>query len=245
MKTRLEVREQVLLCEKCDLHTKVRAPVPFTGPSPTDIAIMGEAPGHNEDKKGAPFCGPAGLLLRRELTQAGIDPERVFIFNAVCCFPREYGKARRPSDGELQACAPNRNAQLALAQPKWLLVLGGTALGVLRTDLKISKARGRPFCLFPDLPERAVVFPTYHPSAALRNGNFLKAFQEDLRSFKELVEHADVLGWIDHLPTTCIVCGEESDPWVCDLQGVVYCQEHQWSGRGNASWANVKAAEAK
>lgn len=231
--SRIGVREQVLCCERCDLHKTCRAPVPFVGPSPSLIAILGEAPGHNEDVKGQPFIGPAGMLLNRELKKVGLDPEGIFIFNAASCFPHDpkTGKARRPTDDELKACAPNRYAQLALARPRYLLVLGGTALYAIRPDLKISKSRGRPFCLLPNEPEGTIVFPTYHPSAALRNGNFLKSFQEDLGTFVELTNGA----WVDYLPTDCSTCGVECDPWFCDAHGIVFCSTHRF-GHSRQEW---------
>lgn len=193
---------------------------------------MGEAPGYNEDQKNQPFIGPAGLLLTRELKKVGIDTEQVFIFNAVSCFPHEGKKARRPSDEELKACAPNRYAQLALARPKWLLVLGGTALYALRPDLKISKSRGRPFCLLPNEPEGTVVFPTFHPSAALRNGNFLRSFQQDLETFVRMRQSSH---WIDWLPDTCSTCGVGADPWYCDAHGIVFCTTHHY-GHSKQEW---------
>lgn len=222
--SRVAVREQVLTCERCDLYKKCRAPVPFIGPSSALLAILGEAPGHNEDVKGQPFIGPAGLLLTRELKKVEVDPEQAFIFNAVSCFPHKDGKARRPTDDEIKACAPNRYAQLALARPRVLLVLGGTALYSLRPDLKISKARGRPFCLLPNEPKGIIVLPAYHPSAALRNGNFLTALQEDLATLACVLK--DPEQWVDHLPNSCSTCGEVADPWRCDAHGIVYCETH-------------------
>jgi uracil-DNA glycosylase family 4 len=229
--SRVGVREQVLCCERCALYKTCRSPVPFVGPSPAFIAVLGEAPGHNEDVKGKPWCGPAGMLLNRELKKVGVDPEQAFLLNAVSCFPHEGNRARRPSDDELKACAPNRYAQLALARPRYLLVLGGTALYSLRPDLKISKSRGRPFCLLPNEPEGTIVFPSYHPSAALRNGNFLKAFQEDLATFVEMTQGS----WVDHLPTNCSTCGVEADPWFCDAVGIVYCSTHRF-GHSRQEW---------
>ena len=41
--------------------------------------IVGETPGDIEDKKGQVFVGPAGRLLRRAMSEVGINAESVYI----------------------------------------------------------------------------------------------------------------------------------------------------------------------
>jgi DNA polymerase len=36
-----------------------------------------------EDRRGLPFVGPAGHLLRRAVDDAGLDPAHLYITNAV------------------------------------------------------------------------------------------------------------------------------------------------------------------
>jgi uracil-DNA glycosylase len=56
---------------------------------------VGEQPGDQEDRAGEPFVGPAGRLLDRALTDAGIDRSTVYLTNAVMHFRfTERGKRR-------------------------------------------------------------------------------------------------------------------------------------------------------
>src|SRR3990167_8778362 len=52
-------------------------------PSGRRLAIVGEAPGADEEVAGEPFVGASGRLLRLILSQSGITPEACFIGN-VC-----------------------------------------------------------------------------------------------------------------------------------------------------------------
>jgi DNA polymerase len=80
--------------------------------------MIGEQPGDAEDRSGLPFVGPAGMLLDRALTAAGIARESVFFTNAVKHFkwtPR--GKRRihkTPSQREVAACLDWLDAELRL-----------------------------------------------------------------------------------------------------------------------------------
>lgn len=82
---RLLLRERILDCTACDLHSTSSGPVPFSGPAPASYAIVGEAPGAEEDLRGEPFLGKSGQLLRRMLEGAGLDPVEAFIANTVSC----------------------------------------------------------------------------------------------------------------------------------------------------------------
>ena len=71
------------------------------------MMLVGEQPGDAEDRAGKPFVGPAGDMLRRALTEAGIDPADVYITNAVKHFSWEPRGIRRihktPAQREIAA----------------------------------------------------------------------------------------------------------------------------------------------
>lgn len=228
---RLEVREQVLCCEACELHKVGSGPVPFSGPTPAYLAIVGEAPGRQEDKRGEPFIGPAGELLRDALVGAGISPSTVFFANAASCFPD-----RTPTGAEVNACGINLEDQLALADPRWVCLLGGVALSTLRPDLKISKARGH--VLVPERPWK--VFVTFHPSYALRQAKGETILRADLTRLADMMEAPEwsdpdhrgepVAGWIPLSDTSCVACGTDEEDMVehdlalrFDNMGATYC----------------------
>src|SRR5439155_720777 len=107
----------------------------------------GEQPGNEEDLEGHPFVGPAGRLLRRALADAGIDPEGVYITNAVKHFKFEpRGKRRihqKPTAVEVKACRPWLEAEVALMRPRVIVCLGATAAQtVFGAAHRVTKQRG-------------------------------------------------------------------------------------------------------
>jgi DNA polymerase len=88
-------------CIGCRLSHVRKNAVPWSGPAPAPIAACGEAPGMQENEKGVPFVGPAGQLLNKLLKEIGLDRDKIFVFNTVCCRPPGN---RTPLPDELAAC---------------------------------------------------------------------------------------------------------------------------------------------
>jgi len=73
---------ELLYCQDCDLVKQCKRPVlPSSGRY--NLAIVGEAPGPNEDKQGEGFVGRAGDLVWKELGQYGLI-RRFFTCNELC-----------------------------------------------------------------------------------------------------------------------------------------------------------------
>jgi uracil-DNA glycosylase len=156
-------------CHGCDLWERATQTVFGQGPAPAPVMLVGEQPGDREDIEGAPFVGPAGQLLDRALTEAGIDREKVFVTNVVKHFKwRPSGKRRlheKPNKVEVAACHPWLEAELALVQPQALVCLGATAAGaLLGPKVKVTQLALTP------VPSSlaSLVVATLHPSAILR-----------------------------------------------------------------------------
>ena len=147
--------------------------------------MVGEQPGNDEDVAGRPFVGPAGKLLDRALERAGIDRGDVYVTNVVKHFkwdPR--GKRRihaKPNAGEIRACLPWLEAELALVEPEVIVCLGATAAqALLGKSFKVSRQRGT---LVPS-PLAPIVSATVHPSSILRAPDD-EARREEMRRFVE------------------------------------------------------------
>lgn len=219
---RLDVMEQVITCEACDLVTGCTGPVFMTGPTPARIVVLGEAPGKQEDEQGAPFVGPAGQLMRRTLTDAGFDVDADIVFvNTVSCLPNRSPTAPTPEWEHVIACTPNKNDQIELADPRLVLTVGKVALKSCRRELDM-KVRGRPF-----LHNGRVTFATYHPSAALRNGNYEEAMLADVAAFRELYDAYVVRGeeWTKFIPDQCAGCSSIDVIWF-EAAGLGWCEIH-------------------
>src|SRR5688500_12777815 len=163
------LRKQAAGCRRCDLWKRGTQTVFGEGPSGASVMLVGEQPGDQEDLAGAPFVGPAGQLLRESLVEAGLDPEEVYLTNAVKHFKWEpRGKRRiheKPNREEIAACRPWLEAELAVVQPRVLVCLGATAAqALLGRDVRVTRDRGRPI----ESELAPVAFATVHPSSILR-----------------------------------------------------------------------------
>lgn len=172
-------------CRGCDLYLAATQSVFGEGPVTARVVFVGEQPGDNEDRQGRPFVGPAGEVFDRALATAGLDRREAYVTNAVKHFSYEpRGKARlhkRPSVGQMRACAPWLRAELDVIRPDVLVLLGATAAqSVFGTSFRITHQRGKP--LVSDLAP--LVLATLHPSAILRAPDT----ETRERSFRDLVE---------------------------------------------------------
>ena len=153
------------------------------GPSSASVMLVGEQPGDREDLAGAPFVGPAGSLLDRALSEAGIDRDDSYVTNVVKHFKwRPAGKRRihqKPNAAEIAACRPWLDREIDLVGPRVVVCLGATAAqALLGRSFRVTQWRGRLVAW-----DRApLVMATVHPSSILRAPDEA-ARQSELRSF--------------------------------------------------------------
>jgi uracil-DNA glycosylase len=164
------LREAVQRCEGCPLYANATQAVFGEGKLGSDVMLVGETPGDQEDLAGAPFVGPAGKLLDRALDEAGIDRSKTYVTNAVKHFKWKARGTRRihdkPTWTEQTACRPWVEAEIALVKPRALVLMGATAAqSLLGKSFRVTQNRGTP--LDSDLAE--LVTATIHPSAVLRS----------------------------------------------------------------------------
>jgi DNA polymerase len=179
-------REAVQHCEGCPLFANATQAVFGEGTLTSEVMLVGEQPGDQEDRAGAPFVGPAGKLLDRALDEAGIDRRKTYVTNAVKHFKWKARGTRRihdkPSWTEQMACRPWLEAELALVRPKALVLMGATAAqSLLGKSFRVTQSRGVP--LESDLA--GLVLATIHPSAVLRADDREETFAglvDDLRA---------------------------------------------------------------
>lgn len=131
--------------------------------------LVGEQPGDKEDLQGEPFVGPAGRLLDKALAEAGIDRAEAYLTNVVKHFKwKPRGKRRlhqTPRAGEIEACKPWLDAEVAAVEPAALLAMGATAgRALFGTKVRVTHDRGKPL----ESPLAPLAAITIHPSAILR-----------------------------------------------------------------------------
>jgi uracil-DNA glycosylase len=156
-------------CTACDLYKNATQGVLGEGPRKAAAFLIGEQPGDQEDLAGKPFVGPAGKILDEALAAAGIPRGEAYVTNAVKHFKWEpRGKKRihqKPSLGEVKACRPWLETELAVVQPEVIVCLGATAAqSLMGAAFRITRDHGR---FFPT-PWAPWLTATLHPSAILR-----------------------------------------------------------------------------
>ena len=181
-----KLRESAAGCRACPLWKTGTQTVFGEGSRRSQVMFVGEQPGDQEDKAGAPFVGPAGKLLDRALEEAGIDRSLAYVTNVVKHFKwKAQGKRRihqKPNWAEVAACFPWLEAELAVVEPRVLTCLGATAAqALLGKQFRVTQHRGEPVesALAP------VVIATVHPSSILRADDReaeFAAFVSDLRT---------------------------------------------------------------
>ncbi len=161
--------EKAGVCTRCDLYARATQTVFGEGALDASILLVGEQPGDREDIEGHPFVGPAGRVLDDALERAGIDRDDVFVSNVVKHFKWEpRGKRRihqKPTLGEVKACRPWLETELALVRPRIIVCLGATAAqSLLGPQFRITRDHG----LFFETSWAPWTTATLHPSAVLR-----------------------------------------------------------------------------
>jgi len=179
-----QLRDAWSSCRACQLSEHRKSVVFGYGNVDADLLVLGETPGAQEDEQGAPFVGPAGILLDQYLGQVSDDPEVVqactainqakeedqvrlaqrrlrelllrkyYFANIVCCRPEGN---RDPAPGEIAACRPRLLEQIYTIDPLMILAVGGVALqALLGKKMAITTSRGELFDI--EIPGRETTY---------------------------------------------------------------------------------------
>jgi uracil-DNA glycosylase len=176
-----QLRERVAVCTRCALSATRTQTVFGVGNQQAEWMVVGEAPGAEEDMRGEPFVGRAGQLLNSMLRAIGLAREQVYIANVLKCRPPHN---RDPLAGETTECMPFLERQVALLQPKIMLVVGRIAAqNLLRTDRSLGRLRQQVHTFGAS---RVPLVVTYHPAYLLRTPADKRKAWEDLKFAREV-----------------------------------------------------------
>lgn len=173
-------------CTDCGLHATATT-VCMKGDAPhelddVEVFVIGEAPGANEDKRGVPFVGDSGKILRNELHKNGLS-DKTYITNLVKCRPPNN---RTPTAAEIKACRPYLEKELAALQPSYVVTAGVPATKTLfRGKAKITQFHGE---IIENPKVSYVGMPIFHPAYTLRDPSKLPALQDDISRLARLMK---------------------------------------------------------
>jgi DNA polymerase len=174
-------------CVQCDLSKSRTNIVADRGNPASKVLIIGEAPGRNEDLEGRAFVGRSGRLLDQMMKDIGFDTEKdCLIVNVVKCRP-PANRAPRPI--EVAACFPFLKKQIELVKPRFILLLGATALKHVSPDRKGLSMESQVGNFFEHAEYPGIQFMTlYHPAYILRDPRKKPLMAAHLKRFRDTWE---------------------------------------------------------
>ncbi len=171
--------------DQCPLKRTARSLVFADGNPEADLMLVGEAPGQMEDERGLPFVGRSGQLLDRMLAAIGRDRTQAYIANIL---PWRPPLNRKPELTEISMCLPFLERHIALAKPRLVVALGGTAAQhLLGEDGPMRSLRGRLVDKTFD-GHTVPVLATYHPAYLLRTPIAKRAAWSDFLAVQKRLE---------------------------------------------------------
>ncbi len=183
-------------CTDCGLHaTASTVCMKGDGPANPDdvqVLIIGEAPGANEDRRGIPFIGESGQILRNELQRNDLT-SKTYITNLVKCRPPQN---RTPTAAEIKACKPYLEEELSTLYPQFVITAGVPATKTLfRGKASINKFHGE---VIQNEKVPYIGMPVFHPAYTLRDPSKLPGFKDDIARLARLLEDGlrdDTVNW--------------------------------------------------
>src|SRR5438046_4035619 len=178
------LRTEASSCTRCAL-SKTRTQVVFGNGAPgADLMFVGEAPGFHEDQQGTPFVGQAGKLLDKLLAGIGLGRDQVYVANVLKCRPPGN---RDPQPDEIEACEGHLFRQISLIEPKVVATLGNFATKLLSgKPTGITRVHGAEQETTLG-GRRVLLYPLYHPAAALYTPAMLTELDDDFARLPELL----------------------------------------------------------
>ena len=177
-------RDEVAGCTRCALAGGRTQVVFGSGAPNADLMFVGEAPGFHEDKQGVPFVGAAGKLLDQLLTGIGLTRADVYVANVIKCRPPGN---RDPLPEEIEACEAHLWRQIELIQPRVVATLGNFATKLLSgRPSGITRVHGQEQETTLG-GRRVLLYPLYHPAAALYTPRMLDVLKSDFARLPELM----------------------------------------------------------
>jgi DNA polymerase len=203
------LRESLRDCRGCGLCNGRTQVVFGVGNPDAELMFVGEGPGFYEDKQGEPFVGAAGKLLTELLGEIGLTRADVYIGNVVKCRPPEN---RDPTPAEIEACSPHLMEQIAIIKPRVICTLGRFATKLLAdTELSMTAVHGRA-------KQReiagvsVVVFPVFHPAAALYTPSNRQVLEQDFARLRYLLSNGLGPREDETAKTACGSTGSSASP---------------------------------
>ena len=175
--------------KNCELKKNATNQVFSDGNPNSNIMIVGEGPGSNEDEEGIPFVGRAGTLLDKMLESINLGRNNIYITNVVNYRPPEN---RRPTEEEITKYLPYLIKHIEIINPKILILLGSTALNtIIGNENVISDVRGKWYEKNIGKCKTSVI-ATFHPAFLMRQPSQKKMAWADLKMIRKKISELKI-----------------------------------------------------
>lgn len=174
----------------CNLKNSARSTIFASGDPASGIMVIGPAPGADDEREGMAFAGRQGQLLDRMLASIGLDRSAILLTQII---PWRPPGNRMPSAAETEICRPFIERQIALAEPRAILLLGNyTARFFFGDNDTIHGLRGR----WKEIAVADQVIPaiaSMHPQDLLTAPVNKRLAWSDLLAFKARLKELSLL----------------------------------------------------
>lgn len=172
-----------MTCTRCKLHATCRSVcVPPTRGTNTDVLVVSDMPTPIGDRKGRAGVGRKAKMILGMLEDVGV--KGAVYTHAVRCRKPE---GKKPARSEVETCYKHLHQLIKKNKPKYVLLLGSTALQAITGEGGITKYRGKPFI------KRGIVYlPTLHPSDVIKNPKHWGKLRKDIELFGKILEFGGI-----------------------------------------------------
>ena len=185
-----ELENSIGNIRECNLKKTAKNLVFFDGNKDSNVMLIGEAPGRDEDILGKPFVGKSGKLLNKMMSSVGFSRNDLYFTNVI---PWRPPGNRTPSNEEINMYRPFLIRHIQLKKPQIILSLGGVSSKILlNTTSGIMSLRGKiknvDFGVNENIEMNIPILPTFHPAFLLRSPNLKKLVFQDLLLLRRQVD---------------------------------------------------------
>lgn len=159
------------------------------------VFFVGEAPGLQEDLRGIPFIGQAGVKFNENLERIGLSRKKVWVGNVVRFRPttNDGKRNRAPKTDEIQACLPLLTKEIEIIDPDILVPMGLVALKSLTgNNYDMKSVAGRVMTY-----GAKIMLPFYHPASEIYNKGLKEKIKGDFDVLGTLIQKERIQTGID------------------------------------------------
>lgn len=151
--------------------------VPGVGNVNAKVVFVGEGPGTNENREGAPFVGPSGKMFDKGLRSIGLKRQRVWITNLLKHQPPGN---RDPEGDEIPISLNLLRKEIQIIDPKIVVTLGRFATSLFFEQPHMSTLAGQAW-----IRRGFTVIPMFHPASVLYGGYEIEDWLEQFQTVAE------------------------------------------------------------